>query len=280
MKMITNRLIGLHVRLQQGLKDVATAVEKFNVPVVQSFLLNERGGYVLCSPRIVQRFVQVKESLKFTYFVHAAYWSNLTNIDSKEFISLCKEAAIAVDLHSDGLVVHVGATKAGLSKHDQALYVAQGINELLYQVEGIQLFLENGPHAGRNFGGDLTDFIALYDLVEKKERIKFCIDTAHAFVYGYDLKNPMKLQEFFDIINHDIFVSNIGLLHLNDTLQSCASQIDKHDIAGQGLLGQSILQTIMHDTAVRDSYIILELPGSCDDEQMKQVLQQVNSWNQ
>ena len=68
--MITGRLIGLHVRLEQGLKDVATAVEKFNLPIVQNFLLNERGSYVLCSPRIVQRFVHAKESLNFVHFVH------------------------------------------------------------------------------------------------------------------------------------------------------------------------------------------------------------------
>jgi len=92
-----------------------------------------------------------------------------------------------LNLESQGVVIHVGATKTKLDKQDQAKYVAEGINTLLLKVPDINIFLENSPHAGRNFGGDITDFAFLNSLIEQKERVKFCIDTAHAFVYGYNL---------------------------------------------------------------------------------------------
>src|SRR3990167_9539226 len=127
-----------------------------NLTIAQSFLINEQGRYVSCSSLAIKDFVHAKKELNFSYFVHAAYWSNLTDVKSKEFTSLCKEAEIALNIESQGIVIHVGATRAKLDKHDQAKYVAEGINKLFDQIPDIEILLENSPHSGRNFGGDIT----------------------------------------------------------------------------------------------------------------------------
>ena len=118
------RPIGLHIRLQSKLFDVINTVQEMNLTIAQSFLINEQGRYVSCSSRAIKDFVHAKKKLNFSYFVHAAYWSNLTDVKSKEFTSLCKEAEIALNIESQGIVMHVGATRAKLDKHDQAKYVA------------------------------------------------------------------------------------------------------------------------------------------------------------
>jgi len=273
------RAIGLHVRLQNGLLDVVTAVQQQQLQVAQSFLLDERGKYVSCSSSVTKKFITQKRDLGFKYFVHAAYWSSLTNVKSKEFLSLSKETDIALNLESDGIVVHVGATKAGLSKQEQAQYVAEGINELFHRVETIDVLLENGPHAGRNFGGDLTDFALLENLIEQKHRVRYCIDTAHAFVYGYNMSNPYELKNFFTLLQTIFTDQSIALLHLNDTQHGCASQIDKHGIPGQGVLGATVLQECMNFDLLASIPIILELPGTCDDQQAVSVLKIVQSWD-
>ncbi len=274
------RPVGLHVRLQQHLLDAILAAQQMNLPVVQSFLINEQGSYVSCNAQAIKKFISARRTLNFLYFVHAAYWSSLTNVKSKEFQSLCKETEIALNLESQGIVIHVGATKTKLDKNDQAKYVAEGINSLLEQVADIPIFLENSPHAGRNFGGDITDFAYLDGLIEQKQRVKFCIDTAHAFVYGYNLVSEYECKEFFKLVEQVFPKDSIGLLHINDTDQNCSSKIDKHGIAGQGILGQSVLTDIINYSLFKDVPIILELPASCEQKESLQVLDRVISWDQ
>lgn len=274
------RAVGLHVRLQKGLLDVVAAVQNQQLPIVQSFLLDETGKYVSYSSSVIKKFTAQKRDIGFKYFVHAAYWSSLTNVKGKEFLSLCKESDIALNLESDGIVVHVGATKARLTKQEQAQYVAEGINELFHRVEKIDVLLENAPHAGRNFGGDFTDFALLDGLIEQKQRVRYCIDTAHAFVYGYNMSNPYELQNFFRLLQETFSRESIALLHLNDTQHGCASQIDKHGVPGQGVLGATILQECMKFEMLRNVPIILELPGTCTDLEAISVLKTVQAWDQ
>lgn len=273
------RNIGIHVRLKDGLLDVIQAVQQLQLPIAQSFFLNESGTYVDLSSDVIHAFLTQKKKLNFSYFVHAAYWSSLVKLQSKEFFSLKKEAEIAQDLQSDGIVIHIGATRARLTKREQVAYVAECVNELLHQVSHIKLLLENSPHAGRNFGGDITDFGLLLEHVEQKNRVNFCLDTAHAFVYGYDLVHDHVLKDFFQLISDSIGKQRIALLHLNDTPEACGSYIDKHGIAGDGLLGKKVLQSIMFSELCKDVPIILELSGSCSVEDEKQAMHRVKVWD-
>ncbi|MBP6892050.1 deoxyribonuclease IV [Candidatus Babeliales bacterium] len=274
----TERLLGLHVRLKQDLFEVINFAQRLKVTAVQSFLINEDGKYVKLSSDVVSEFVHLKKKLACAYFVHAAYWSSLVNVKSKEFITLCEEAQFASNLHSDGIVIHVGATRVKLDKKDQVKYVAECVNTLIAKVSNVPLILENAPHAGRNFGGDITDFGLLYEQIDHKDRVKFCLDTAHAFVYGYDLKNQMKLDDFLKVITEMIGKNNIALLHLNDAPEPCGSYIDKHAVPGEGLLREQVLKQIMKNNLFVDSPIILELPSSSQEEELK-ILQMIQHWD-
>lgn len=274
---VSNRLLGLHVRLKQDLLEVINVAQRLQLTAIQSFLINEDGAYVKLSSDVVHEFVHLKKKLACAYFVHAAYWSSLVNVKSKEFITLCEEAQFASDLQSDGIVIHIGATRSKLDKKDQVKYVAECVNELISKVANLPLILENAPHAGRNFGGDLTDFGLLYEHIDHKNRVKFCLDTAHAFVYGYDLKNQMILDDFFKLISDMIGKENIALLHLNDTPELCGSYIDKHGVPGEGLLREHVLKQIMQNDLFLKVPIILELPGSCQEDEQK-ILKTINYW--
>jgi deoxyribonuclease-4 len=274
----SERLLGLHVRLKQDLLEVVNAVQRLNLTAVQSFLINEDGKYVKLSSDVVDEFVHLRKKLACAYFVHAAYWSSLVNVKSKEFITLCEEAQFASDLHSDGIVIHVGATRLKLDKKDQVKYVAECVNTLISKVSDVPLILENAPHAGRNFGGDITDFGLLYEHIDHKNRVKFCLDTAHAFVYGYDLKNQMYLDDFLKLITDMIGKNNIALLHLNDAPEPCGSYIDKHAVPGEGLLREHVLKQIMKNDLFLETPIILELPGSCHEDESK-ILHTVAQWD-
>lgn len=276
---LNQRLVGLHIRLKYDLLEIMVAVQHLNLTAAQSFLINEAGVYVNLSPDIVHEFVNMKKKLKFAYFVHAAYWSSLVNVTSKEFITLCEEAQFASDLTADGIVIHIGATRAKLNKKEQVAYVAECVNELTYRTPNLPLILENSPHAGRNFGGDIKDFGLLYEHIEHKDRVKFCLDTAHAFVFGYDLTSQLVVDDFFRLISEMIGQNNIALLHLNDAPEPCGSYIDKHGVPGDGLLRQHVLQQVMRNDLFLGVPIILELPGSCLPGDDAKILHKVASWD-
>ena len=265
------RRIGIHVRLRQGLDDIISAVTKLNINVAQSFLLNEDGSYVTLSNKNINNFVSEKKDLGFLYFVHAAYWSSLVQVKSKGFRSLCREAEYSVRLQSQGLVVHTGATKLIVDKKDQVLYVAEGINQLLHEVEQCQILLENLPHAGRCFGGSIVDFGLLWQHIEQKDRVKICLDSAHAFVFGYNFLNSDSKDDFFkQLLEYDLN-NHIGLLHINDTSQKCGSYIDRHEIPGTGKLGSDVLRWFLNHEYCKNSPIIMELPVLSETEKLKSI---------
>lgn len=272
------RPIGLHVRLKSGLADVLQAVDELALNVVQSFLITESNKYASLSDKLIDRFTKAKKQQDFLYFVHAAYWSGLHDIKSKMFTSLKQEMSIAQDLQSDGIVVHIGAGKAGMSQKDKALYVAESINELSIVHPQVKLILENSPHAGRNFGGNIDDFAVLMEHVEDKSFINFCVDTAHAFVFGYNLANQRKLDDFLHQIDSIFEPSNMALLHFNDAVDKCGSYIDKHEVPGEGLIGKNALQHCMKSQLFKDLPIIIELSSSCQDS-YPSILDTVKSWD-
>lgn len=272
------RPIGTHIRLHHSLLDIIPIVEKLKMSVAQSFLIAESNRYISLSDKIVQEFVKAKKNQNFLYYVHAAYWSGLTDSSSKMFVSLQKETEYAQKLQCDGIVIHSGSTKTSLaSKRDQLLYVVESINKLNDAYPNVRLLLENTPHAGKSFGGNIEDFAMIVDRVEKKDLIGFCVDTAHAFVYGYDIFQEGGRAHFVKLIDEVLGRENIKLLHLNDSQDRCGSYIDKHEIPGDGLIGHKALAAIMNDPIFNDVPIIIEKPGSCVKKD-EDIIQLVKSW--
>tara|TARA_Y100000588_G_C14266080_1_gene929931 strand:+ start:2037 stop:2870 length:834 start_codon:yes stop_codon:yes gene_type:complete len=272
------RPIGFHVRLYKNLQDVIEATEQMNLEVVQSFLLNESNNYVSLSDKVIHDFVHTKNKRNLLYYVHAAYWSSLTNPKSKMFVSLKKEVEIAQSLHSNGVVIHPGAARKGLSPKDIISYVAESVNELNQAYPQVPLLLENGPHAGRNFGGDIEHFAYLLEHIEKKELVGFCIDTAHAFVYGYNIAQEKSRHKFLSLVEELLGKNNIKLLHFNDSKDRCGSYIDKHETPGAGKIGKKALQDIMNHTLFKDVPVIMECSKDCATD--IDIIQEISNWEQ
>lgn len=275
----STRAIGTHVRIHEDLYDVIEVAEKFSLLAIQSFLITESNEYVAVSNQMIDDFVKAKKELGFLYYVHAAYWSGLTDSKSKMFHSLKKEVEFAQDLHAEGIVIHPGATKGRLSDKDKVRYVADSVNLMHQEHQGVQLLLENGPHAGRTFGGNLEHFAMLIEHVEKKDLLGFCIDTAHAFVYGYDIAKEQHCEDFLRMLEDIIGKQYIKLLHFNDSKDRCGSYIDKHEEPGYGLIGKKALQQFMNHKLFKDVPLIME----CSKESrhpIEEVVQIVSEWNQ
>lgn len=271
------RPIGIHIRLKKGLLDVVSTVQELDLKVAQSFLMTESNQYISLNDRLIHNFKKAKKQQDFLYFVHAAYWSSLADVKSKTFASLQQEVAIAQDLGSDGIVIHIGASKSKMSVKDKAKYIAESVNTITQQHPDMNLLLENSPHAGRNFGGDIQDFAVLLNLLEDKSKVKFCIDTAHAYVFGYDIAKEDKMIDFVNLLDEVLPQQSIALLHFNDSADGCGSYIDKHEVPGKGMIGKKSLQLCMNHKFFKELPIIIEPSGNCSDN-LEQVIKDIRSW--
>ena len=138
--------------------------------------------------------------------------------------------------------------------------------------------MENTAHGNMSVGSDLQDFHQLLQKLDHPEKISFCIDTSHAHAFGYDIADITKHGEFIDLLDELIGLERIVLIHLNDTKEKCGSLIDRHDIVGQGKLGDSVLKHFIAQPRLAHIPVLMELPVLPEQEEIA-LLRKVISWD-
>ena len=120
--------------------------------------------------------------------------------------------------------------------------------------------LEATAGAGTVIGYRFEQLSEIIDLVDDKERMSICIDTAHIFAAGYDIKNPKNykkvIKEFDDIIGLD----RLKCFHMNDSKKELGSRRDRHEHIGKGFIGKEGFSNIMNDRQLKKIPKILETP--------------------
>lgn len=273
------RKVGLHLRLVTSFTDVIQKALRLEVPIFQCFLLSQQSGTILePTPEDVASFLALRKKHFGDVYVHGSYWINLAGIRFAKHFSLDRELALAKRLEFTHMVLHPGSAKGAKAKHEGIEAMARAINKTMRTEHTIKIVLENTAFARLSVGGDLEDFRQLLAKLDHPEKILFCIDTAHAYSYGYDLVDPVKREAFIAQLDATIGIDRIALLHINDTQEACGSRQDRHAMFGTGLLGESTLREFaMHDK-LKHIPLLLELPIVSEaDERI--ILDKVKSWH-
>lgn len=270
------RPVGVHIRLAKTMQEGISKAVRLGIPLYQCFLMNQLAQYIPLDEDIIENFIKETINHDIEVIFHAAYWSHITRMPSRGFSSLKKEAKSIMRLQKSKLVVHPGSI-AGLSKNgeNRSQMIAEAVDAFCEKFPNIELLLENSPHSGASFGGNLEDFALLLDHVKDKDRIGFCIDTAHAYAYGYDIVNGF--DEFMKELDNTVGFSRVKLLHLNDTLEKRGSKIDKHSMIGEGNIGINGLRRFVQYKSLFHAPIIMELPV-IEEEKEKNIIQVVHKW--
>lgn len=273
------RDIGLHLRLTDSFTDLAQKAITLQLSIFQCFLLRQATTRLI-QPTLqdIQSFIALRDHFK-DLFVHATYWTNFASPQDISLTIFKKELVLAQRLGFNYVVIHPGSAKGAVSKQVGLDRLVQRLNNLLKYARDIRIVLENTAHGDLSIGGDLHDFKYILERCDYPEKLFFCLDTAHAHVWGYQLATAHDQQIFFDTVDQTIGFERIVLLHLNNTDQSCGSHIDKHVALDQGVFDASSLKNfILHPQLVHVP-IIMELPV-CDQEVEKQTLERVKNWHQ
>jgi deoxyribonuclease-4 len=202
-------------------------------------------------------------------FGHAGYLINLAAPASenreRSLKSLLQEIQFATQLGLAFLVLHPGAhletgESAGIKQ------VAAGLDEVIRMTKGspVRIALENTAGQGTCLGGELEHLAEIYGLASYPERLGLCLDTAHLFAAGYDIRRQKEWNGAIRRIERLVGRKEILAFHLNDSKGDLGSHLDRHAHIGEGRIGRAGFRHIVNDPRFKRHPGCLETPKSAD----------------
>ena len=265
----TSRLLGAHVSAGQTNRFGIDRIRELGINCAQIFGTNK----VQWKPRAyreeqVASFRSARAAAGVTpIFSHGIYLINLgartanPDVYEKSVQALAAGLEICDLLGLEGLIFHLGSN------------YGQGISGVLHSVVAgltrardlaeceVPLVLENSAGSERVIGGRFTDFEAIITELHGDPRIQICIDTAHAFAFGYDLARPDGTDRLVAEIDAAIGFERVSTIHLNDSKVECGGALDRHANLGEGHIGYRGLAQVLDHPKIKSLPCIMETPG-------------------
>src|SRR5205814_2120951 len=92
-------------------------------------------------------------------------------------------------------------------------------------------------------------------------RMKVCIDTAHIFASGVDIRKKEAVDIFVEKLEKYDLLGKIACIHLNDSKTMLGSYSDRHENLGEGHIGLEGLKLFVTHPAFANVPLILETHG-------------------
>ncbi len=205
------------------------------------------------------------------HFLHAKYLLNVCspNLDLREksVADLCEEVAIAGRLRAAGVVMHLGSVGSEGHVEEGTERVARAIDAACEAVpEGPPIILENSAGQGNIVGATFEQLAAIIASTHRPERVRCCVDTAHAFGAGIALHTQDGLEAMLTEIERTFGIDRLALLHVNDSKVPFGSGRDRHWHTGLGEIGREAMARIVNHPRLIHLPFIMETPGTEADD--------------
>ena len=128
----------------------------------------------------------------------------------------------------------------------------------------MRIALENTAGQGTCLGHQIAHLAAIFDRVHAPRRLGVCLDTAHFFAAGYDLRGERGWESAVAEVDGLIGLDQVLAFHLNDSKTELGSRVDRHAGIGEGRLGRAAFGRIVNDPRFRDVPGCIETPKSPD----------------
>ncbi len=275
---MAEKYVGAHVSAAGGVENAPVNAHRIGATAFALFTKNQRQW--VAKPLTEESISQFKANCeKYGYqpqqiLPHNSY---LTNLGHPEKDALQKSRDAFLDevqrcelLGLDRLNFHPGSHLNKISVEECLKKIAESINLTLEKTKGVIAVLENTAGQGSNLGYSFEQLRKIIDGVDDKSRVGVCIDTAHAYSAGYDLKTQEGFEKTFREFEEVVGFEYLKGMHLNDSKKEFASRVDRHDSLGKGTLGLEPFERIMNDPRFGDIPLILETPDvSLWEEEIK-----------
>ena len=267
---MTEEQLGAHVSTQGGM---ATAPERglaIGATAIQVFTKtpNQWRDPSLDAATAEQFRKAFSDSGLRAVVAHDSYLINLASPDptqhQRSVQSITAELQRCTALGIPYVVSHPGNymddPRAGLERN------SSGYATALRAVPGdVMVLMETTAGTGTALGSRFEELAELREAIpaDVRHRVAYCADTCHLYSAGYDLVGDFDgVWTAFDRI---LGLGALRVMHLNDSKNPFDSHKDRHELIGDGTLGDEPFRRIMTDPRFAHVIKLLETPKG-DDE--------------
>ncbi|MEO8398704.1 MAG: deoxyribonuclease IV [Ignavibacteriaceae bacterium] len=277
-----NQLLGAHTSTQGGVSKAVELADKLNFNAMQIFSKNNNRWYAKpLDEEEIKNFKLKLASSKIKFVVvHDSYLINLCS-QNEELLQKSREGFLDELVRCQQLGIpylnfHPGA-HGGAGEDEGIKLIAESLNVIHDKTKdfNVSSMLEVTAGQGTAIGYKFEHIRKIIDLVEDKKRMSVCIDTAHIFAAGYDIRNPESYNKVMKDFDEIVGLNLLKCFHMNDSKKPLGSRVDRHDHVWKGLIGLEGFRNIMNDKRLEKIPKILETPktkGQLEDLENIKVL--------
>src|SRR6188474_1085441 len=270
--------IGFHAPITGGLHNALLTSRDLNCQTVQIFSRNPRGWKAkILGDEEVALFKRVRRQTKISpVVIHANYLINLAAADEvmlqKSRESFREELERGIRLGADYLVVHPGSAR-GACEADGIRTCAASIKIACRSLSlgKLRILLENTAGQGECIGHRFEHLREIVDLCPQLP-LGVCLDTAHAFTAGYDIREHDGLEALIQRVQKTVKTKNVRAIHFNDSRVPYNSRVDRHWHIGEGHIGRDALRRFARHPKLAHAAFILETPYDDPRADLKNLL--------
>ena len=240
--------IGCHVSIAGGIWNAPKNAADFGCEVFQMFTRSPQGGP---APQINQELVvRFKEEMKRwgqkDCYIHAPYYINFAS--AKETTRKASVRIIREELERGSLIgakclmTHLGSSK-DFTRSEALKLVASGVKAVMKGYKGsTEFLLEISAGSGNVIGDTFEELHAILEYIRKQDvmayhNIGICLDSAHMFASGYDIKTKEGFSSTLKVMKKVLGLEKIRVIHANDSKVDLGERKDRHDHVGDGKIG-------------------------------------------
>jgi deoxyribonuclease-4 len=263
--------LGAHIGVSGGLPKSADNAHLVGCEAIQIFTSNPRGwNFNVRSEEETNLFMAKLKEYKIDFaFGHSIYLINLASsnpyIYTNSINSLVSGLVLAKNAGLNGVVTHVGSHtgsgfEAGINQ------IVNALQQVLSATEGrVPILLETDAGSGSRIGCKFSDIGLILKKMKKSPyygSLKVCLDTCHIFASGYDIRTAKGLEAVLMEFDKEIGLDKLALLHLNDSKGELGSNLDRHEIIGEGNIGLQAFENIINNPKLKHLPGIIETPDT------------------
>ena len=259
--------IGAHVSISGSVdRAVDNAIER-ECSAFQIFTRNPRSWFAKDLDIIdLNRFKEKLQASKIDRMAICAHMPYLPNLSSpeddgyeKSIKSMIKEVERCDKLGIPYLVTHLGSHK-GSGEENGIKRLTDALNKVARTEADVMILLENTAGQKNSVGSDFAQLAEIFSKCKPVKKFGVCLDTCHAFVAGYDLRTKTAVQKTMKEVDDTVGITNLKILHLNDSKGEINSNRDRHDHIGLGEIGTEGLGEMIKIMNKNRIPIVLETP--------------------
>lgn len=263
---MNKKFIGAHVSAEGGVHNAPLNAAAIGATAFALFVKNEKRWVAPpLSDETAQAFRANCAAHGFSPDVilpHDSYLINLGNPD-EEGLAKSREAFLDEMRRCEKLGLrllnfHPGSHKGVMAEEACMARIAESVNLVLAQTEGVTAVFENTAGQGGYLGRTFEQLAIMIDQVEDKTRVGVCLDTCHMFGAGYDLRTREGYEAAMKTFGETVGFGYLKAMHLNDSKGLLGSRVDRHHSLGEGELGLDPFRWVMRDPRMDGIPLILE----------------------